>query len=141
MVSLNYTRYFTWVLKYIFSVLHLSNKNALCLHRMFTKMYKYFHQNAGVSTWLSMNRTSNNISFSKIYLFLTCFSQNPCVFRDLCKKLKHEKWLFLIRSLFLHMLLKEITKAIKDFLNENHQYFQMITPNPLVSLTGFDDST
>ena len=73
-----------------------------------------------------MNRTSNNICFLMIYLFLPCFLQNLCGFRDLCKK-KNMRRGFLIRSLFLHMVLKEISKAITDFLNENHQYFQMIS--------------
>ena len=74
-----------------------------------------------------MNRTSNNISFLMIYLFLTCFSQNFCGFRDLGIKSKTWEEGFLIRSLFIHMVLKEISKAITDFLNENHQYFQMIS--------------
>ena len=61
-----------------------------CLHKKFT----YLHLKAGVSTWLSKNRTSNNIYALIIYLFFNCFFTNPCIFRDLCKKLTWEEGLF-----------------------------------------------
>ena len=76
-----------------------------------------------------------------IYLFFNLFFKTFVVL-DICVNKKNMRsGFFNQKPVFTDMVLKEITKAIKDFLNENYQYFQIIIPKIHCLFNTFDDST